>query len=320
MMDSRDSPRGHQPLFSVILPCRGRAVSLTRALKAVMAQTESDWEAIVVDDASTEPLGPVVGRFEDPRLRCLRLERNLGPAGAREAALGAAKGRYAAFLDSDDVWAPEALAWHRSRLEDQGRRVSVAGAIVGRSSPRRIRPARASRPGERIATYLFIENEYAQMSGVSAPLHVARSAGFGNLRQYEDWYFLIRAEALGAEVEVSDAPLVIRDDDDTGDRMGATDDLGRAEAFLAAMAGMLRPEERNGFELRCLAPTLLVDHRRDAVRLVLRTAWRHKALRGAAAKLLLRAAVGPTRYAQIRTTADALRAGWRRDFVRIRIG
>ncbi len=282
-----------------------------------MAQTESDWEAIVVDDASTEPLDAVVASLQDQRLRCMRLERNLGPAGAREAALDAARGRYAAFLDSDDVWAPGTLAWHRRRLENSGRRVSVAGAVVGRPSLRRIRPGRASRPGERIATFLFVENQYAQISGVAAPLEFARSVGFGGLRQYEDWYFLIRAQALGAEVEVSDTPLVLRGDDDSGDRMGAKDDSDRAEAFLAAVAEMLRQEERDGFAIRCLGPALLVDRRRDARSMILRTAWRHRTLRGAATKLLLQDAVGPTRYARLRSAVERLRVGCRRDVAEI---
>lgn len=310
-MESRASTRDPRPLFSVVLPCRGRANSLTRALKAVVSQTESDWEVIVIDDASPDPLEAVVARLGDRRLRCLRLERNVGPAGAREAGLVAARGRFVAFLDSDDVWAPGTLAWHRRRLENRDRRVSVAGAAVGRPFRRRIRPERASRVGEHIATFLFVANQYAQMSGVAAPLELARSAGFGGLRQYEDWYFLIRAEALGAEVEVSDLPLVMRGEEDDGDRMGAKDDLGPAEAFLAAVTGMLREDERDGFRVRCLGPTLLAGRRREARRMILRTAWRHRRLRGAAAKLLLQDAIGPPRYAWLRATVERLRVGRR---------
>ncbi|MEO0680772.1 MAG: glycosyltransferase family 2 protein, partial [Pseudomonadota bacterium] len=164
-----------EPSVSIILPCRGRGALLARAIASVQAQTFTDWELIVVDDASDPPLP----RPGDPRTRLLRLPRNLGPAGAREAGLAEARGAWAAFLDSDDEWRPEKLARQMARLAAGPPRALVCGARVEGAGGPRLRPSRASRPGERAGAFLYLANEFAQVSGVVAPAWAARAAGFG---------------------------------------------------------------------------------------------------------------------------------------------
>jgi glycosyltransferase involved in cell wall biosynthesis len=72
----------------------------------VLSQSYGDLECIVVDDASPEPATPAA----DPRVRLLTRDRNGGPAAARNTGIAAARGRYLAFLDDDDVWLPERLS------------------------------------------------------------------------------------------------------------------------------------------------------------------------------------------------------------------
>lgn len=294
------------PEVSVILPCRDRPALLLRALASVRAQSFPDWEAIVADDASPVPLGPVAAGLGDPRIRTLRLDRNLGPAGAREAALAQARGRWAALLDSDDVWRPEKLARQLARMAEGPPRVLVAAAEVHGPRGARVRPARATRPGERIASFLYRANQFAQASGVLAPLALARAAGFGGLHQYEDHFHLIRAEALGAPVEVAAEPLFDQTDD-APDRLGARDDPARARAFLAAAAPMLTRAEAAGFALRCLGPALAEADRPAALRLALRETL-NGGPPGAAAKLILRAAAGGPGYDRLRAAVKASRS------------
>jgi glycosyltransferase involved in cell wall biosynthesis len=96
------------PRVSVIIPAYNAAALLPQALDSVMAQTYSDWEAIVADDASTdETAAAVLGR--DPRFSCVRSDRNRGIGGARNHALSRARGELIALLDADDMWLPEYL-------------------------------------------------------------------------------------------------------------------------------------------------------------------------------------------------------------------
>jgi glycosyltransferase involved in cell wall biosynthesis len=93
------------PTFSVIIPTYGRAKFLSEAVASVLAQTEADFECIVVDDASPEPATVP----NDARIRLIRRDENGGPPAARNTGIEAASGTYVAFLDDDDVWVPTRL-------------------------------------------------------------------------------------------------------------------------------------------------------------------------------------------------------------------
>lgn len=97
------------PAVSVVVPTFNRASLLPRAIDSVLAQTFTDFELLVVDDASTDETGEVVGRYTDPRVRYLVQPQNTGVAGARNRGMRAARGDFIAFLDSDDEWLPEKL-------------------------------------------------------------------------------------------------------------------------------------------------------------------------------------------------------------------
>jgi glycosyltransferase involved in cell wall biosynthesis len=94
---------------SVVIPCHNRAAKLQHAVGSVLGQQLAPGvalEMIVVDDASEPPIAAV----PEANARVVRLERNLGPAGARNRGIAAATGEYLAFLDSDDAWLPDKLA------------------------------------------------------------------------------------------------------------------------------------------------------------------------------------------------------------------
>lgn len=92
---------------SVVIPYYNRPDWLREALQSVINQTFTDWEAIVVDDGSTEPPGPQA--LLDPRIRYERQEHS-GPSSARNRGLALASGDYIAFLDADDTFLPGKLA------------------------------------------------------------------------------------------------------------------------------------------------------------------------------------------------------------------
>jgi glycosyltransferase involved in cell wall biosynthesis len=98
-----------RPEVSVIVPAYNRRELLMRALRSVLGQTFGEWEAIVVDDGSTDGSGDVCREFPDARLRVIRHSSRRGPAAARNTAIGASQGKVVAFLDSDDEWLPDKL-------------------------------------------------------------------------------------------------------------------------------------------------------------------------------------------------------------------
>jgi glycosyltransferase involved in cell wall biosynthesis len=106
-----------EPLVSVIIPTYNHARFLTEALGAVKAQTLTDWEAIIVDNHSEDDTASVIESMHDPRISHVLIHNQGIISASRNLGMSLAKGRYIAFLDSDDVWRPEKLELCVTRLE-----------------------------------------------------------------------------------------------------------------------------------------------------------------------------------------------------------
>lgn len=104
------------PDFSIILPAYRSAAFLAQTLDGVLAQTDPDFELIVVDDGSPDDSAAIVSACPDPRV-CLIRRHNGGIAAARNSGIAAARGKWIAFLDHDDYWHPGKLALQRRLLE-----------------------------------------------------------------------------------------------------------------------------------------------------------------------------------------------------------
>ena len=110
------------PLVSIVTPVYNAARWLEETLASVRAQTLTDWEHLLVDDGSTDgsPAIAEAAAREDPRIRVLRAGSKAGPAAARNLAIQAARGRFIAFLDADDLWLPEKLSRSVDWLTEHG--------------------------------------------------------------------------------------------------------------------------------------------------------------------------------------------------------
>ena len=99
------------PRVSIIIPVFNRDELIVRCVQSVQAQTLTDLEIIVVDDASTDRTAQVVASLaaRDPRIRLVRCERNIGPGMARNRGIASSSGAWVALLDSDDEYHPDRL-------------------------------------------------------------------------------------------------------------------------------------------------------------------------------------------------------------------
>ena len=97
---------------SVVTAAFNSVPFIGNTIRSVQAQTCHDWEMIIVDDASEDNTSQIVKKWagSDNRILLIRFSQNKGPAMSRNAAIKAAKGRYIAFLDSDDIWLPDKLS------------------------------------------------------------------------------------------------------------------------------------------------------------------------------------------------------------------
>jgi glycosyltransferase involved in cell wall biosynthesis len=105
------------PTFTVVMPAYNAADTIADSIRSALAQTESDFELVVVDDGSADGTGVEVARFtHDPRVRLVG-QSNKGLAAARNRGLAEARGRYVSFLDADDLLLPRYLATMAATLE-----------------------------------------------------------------------------------------------------------------------------------------------------------------------------------------------------------
>jgi glycosyltransferase involved in cell wall biosynthesis len=116
------------PRVSIIIPARNSAACVGATLDSVRAQSFQDWEVIVADDASTDDTAVVAASH--PRVRVVRSDRNLGPAGARNLALRETSAELVAFLDADDRWLPTYLATQVARYDAERSRGVAVGLVA----------------------------------------------------------------------------------------------------------------------------------------------------------------------------------------------
>jgi glycosyltransferase involved in cell wall biosynthesis len=109
-MNSPTTSGGETGLVSVIIPAWNRAALLPETLRSLQAQTYRRFEAIIVDDGSTDDTAIVARQFceTDPRFHLVQQPKQ-GISAARNAAIDRARGEFIAFLDSDDFWLPDLL-------------------------------------------------------------------------------------------------------------------------------------------------------------------------------------------------------------------
>ncbi|UIK87846.1 glycosyltransferase family 2 protein [Arthrobacter polaris] len=134
------------PQVSIVMPCFNAALTVERAIKSVLTQTFTDFELIIVNDASTDNtvdvINSIINGSDDGRIQVIDLAENVGPSGVRNAALRMASGAFVAFLDSDDEFLPGFLDHHVSALGNDID-ISIAGHFVvrpnGSETPRHSR-------------------------------------------------------------------------------------------------------------------------------------------------------------------------------------
>lgn len=105
------------PTISIIIPAYNAEKTIVATLNSVQNQTFSDWEAIVIDDGSTDRTIQIVNELNDPRIQVFSYP-NAGVAETRNRGLMKARGDYIAFLDADDLWTPDKLELQLRALQD----------------------------------------------------------------------------------------------------------------------------------------------------------------------------------------------------------
>ncbi len=245
------------PTISVVTAAYNGAAWLAATLDSLAAQSFAGWEAIVVDDRSTDGTRELVRGWPDPRVRLLGLDRNGGPVRARNRGVAAARGRYIAALDQDDLCRPDRFARQLAWLDAHPDTVAL-GTAVELLADGAVRPSShppVTTPGL-IDWLLAIENPLVWSSMMIRADAARRLEPFTRpqLLYAEDFDLYQRLRPLGGIARLDEPLLLYRQHGGGASRRFTATMRGSAEVVLA---------ERHAATLGDAAPraaTLLVRH------------------------------------------------------------
>jgi glycosyltransferase involved in cell wall biosynthesis len=231
------------PLVSVVMPTFDRLEYVRAAVASVYAQTVEAWELIVVDDGSGDETRRFLRDAPDPRMSVVFHSHTGVPALVRNRGIARARGRYVAFLDSDDLWAPDKLRRQLALMEAApARRWSYTAVrridADGREIELRSVPW-VAHGGAILEQVLRVEAQIATPTVMAELAFVRELGGFDESMRFVEDYDLWARMALRSEVAVDDAPLAdVRSHQQhfTSDRAGT---FAGWAALYAKMAGIV---------------------------------------------------------------------------------
>lgn len=255
--------------ISVIIPAYNQGHYLAKAVKSVLAQTYTAWEAIIVDDGSTDDTAEVAATFSDPRIRYIYQE-NRGLSGARNTGIRHARGNYLTYLDSDDCFVPEKLALLVTELEDKPHLGFVAGQAIP-VDERGCQIGKTFKEGPPEDPVRWLLGNPLHVGSVLVRRSWQERVGFFDerLRSYEDWDMWLRLARAGCQMgwvprpvslyrfhtgqmtrdgrQMTEATLAVLDkffkDDSLPESWRAMEDTAYSRAYLRAAAQAYREED-----------------------------------------------------------------------------
>jgi glycosyltransferase involved in cell wall biosynthesis len=267
------------PLVTAVIPTRNRVAMLAQALAGVLGQQDVPFEVVVVDEGSTDGTAAFLARLAaaDGRVRVVAHAEPRGLPAARNAGVQVAEGRWVAFCDDDDLWAPDKLATQLDAAERVGAGWVATSAVVVDEALSAVGANRLDIGGD-VSARLRRSNIFpAGASSMVVDRDLIRSVdGFDeSLRSSEDWELWLRLAPRSA-VAVVDRPLTAyrlttRSMSRSVDRMRESRRL-----VLEAHGGEPTPEDDYDYERYLTRQLVRSGDRWPAGRAYARLALRHR--------------------------------------------
>jgi len=217
-----------RPLVSVVIPTYNSSGVVSRALHSLERQTFTDFEVVIADSArSTDDLPRRIAAYNKFPLCVVTGVRGKGADG-RNVGWQAARGRYVAFLDSDDEFLPSKLATCVASLEQGWADVVYSQVFVERGVGRLwIKPWRGVVEGENIYDYLLVDRGWVQTSTVVLAREWYRRFRFDERLSFgDDMQFAVDAVRSGARLKMIEEPLVVYYDLGTAQQLSQEPNVG----------------------------------------------------------------------------------------------
>jgi glycosyltransferase involved in cell wall biosynthesis len=295
------------PEVSVVLPTHNRPRLLAMTLCSVLWQEGVDLEVVVVDDGSSVDVRAMVEGLGDARVRLVRHERPLGVSAARNRGVAEARGGWIAFLDDDDVWAPDKLLAQLGAAHAGGHGWAYVGA-VNVTEELRVLGGGPPAPADEVVNHLHRANLIpGGCSGVAVRRDLLPVQPFdGSYRHLADWDLWIRLARLGRPAGVG-RPLVgyrIHGGNASLDTAGMVAELDVIEQRYGG------PVDRARFYRHVARVSQRASRRGAAVRYYLQAAARDREYRRHSLTADLAEIAQGMRRRVRRRSGDAVQEGW----------
>ncbi len=204
------------PKVSIIIPAHNAQEYFRECLETILAQTFTNWEAIIVDDGSTDATGEIAAEYTNkyPQIHLLTTE-NRGQAAARNRGIEIARGKYYFFIDSDDLIHPRFIEYLLHAAEAHSENSIICGGFIKmqKQQPRRFLLSDPQggdilsfTPEEAIADMLYQKHIDSSVCGKLIPSGIFSDIRFKENTWYEDLEITPRLMANATEVVVTGFP------------------------------------------------------------------------------------------------------------------
>jgi glycosyltransferase involved in cell wall biosynthesis len=270
------------PLVSVVIPTLGRPNLVCRAVRTVLDQTVRDIEVIVVIDGEDPRTRAALGAIRDERLRVIAHASNLGAGAARDTGAEAATCDWIALLDDDDEWLPTKLAAQLAMAPAEPAIVMTLSRVVG-SSGTFVRPGEPFDERVPIDEWLFDRRtwtkggqSFLQCSSLMIPRALFEQIRFADMKQHDDWEFVLRAvKQHGHRLVTVAEPLVVYYVPEARLSLSRTHTWRRSIIWALSLRGILSPRAMSGFFLTVAAQMAASFGQRDGFDPLLAAARRY---------------------------------------------
>jgi glycosyltransferase involved in cell wall biosynthesis len=243
--------------ISVVIPAYNSRDTVQQAVATARAQTLRPTQIIVVDDCSKDDTLQQLEAVAGPDLLIVRSPQNGGGGAARNRGIDNATGDVVAFLDADDLWAPNKLANQMAMLRSQTRESFCFTALeqTNEYGEKHVLPKREPFPGESVGDYMLKAGNILQTSTLLVPRHLLAKCRFNEkLRRFQDLDFVLTLGDAGVTPVFCRQPLVEWRNVGNPKRVSANPDPAVMRTFLSHHP-RLTLAQKLGLEIRSTGPS-----------------------------------------------------------------
>lgn len=241
---------------SVVIPAYNSRDTIQQAIATARAQTLPPVQIIVVDDCSKDDTLQQAEAVAGPDLLVVRSPKNGGGGAARNRGIDHATGDVVAFLDADDLWAPNKLTNQMALLRTQSRESFCFTAVeqVNEYGEKHILPKREPLPGESLGDYMLKAGNIMQTSSLLVPRYLLTKCRFNEqLRRFQDLDFVLTLGEAGVAAVFCQQALVEWRNVGNPKRVSSNPDPAIMQTFLNAHPTLTLPQKL-GLEIRSGGP------------------------------------------------------------------